>query len=144
MKVTISVECSTEDEALEVVQRLNGVGGDAAEVAEAAPKAKKVTPTAKAAAATKAAFEDEPKAAAAKGKGKKKVPTVDETKKKIGECAGDITDPEVAAQVKAYINSFGVPNVSGMSDEQRVEAFNGAEDYFAGEDGDDEEEDPLG
>lgn len=152
MKVTISVECSTEDEALEVVQRLNGVTTGSAEEAEPAPApkkaAKKATTKQKSAEKTKAAFdEDETEAeeTPAKKKGRsKKAPTVEQLKAHLAECAGDVTDPDVASSLKSYVNSFGVPNVSAMSDEQRIEAYQGAEEYFSGgseEEGEEEGED---
>ena len=144
MKITISVECSTEEEALEVVSNINGVSGDA----PAKSPAKKSTPKKAAAEATKEAASPPKKPAAAKKKAapKKKAsdaPSLDEVKDQILEAAGgDMSDPEIATQVKDYIATFDVAKLSDMDEDTRRAAFDGAEDYFGGEEEVDED-DPM-
>lgn len=141
--IKVELTFATIDDAHTALAKLNGVeasvsdvGGIEAVVAE--KKAAKPTPAAKAKAATTAAF-----TAPAKGKAKKAfVPSVDETKAKILELAGD--DESQPDRVKAYVTSFGVKNISAMTDEQRTEAYNSAEQYFGElESEEEEEEDPM-
>ena len=147
MKINISIECSNEDEALDVVSKIAGITSDTSTTTTT----KKATPKQAAAAATTEDATPPSKPATAKKKKaapKKKAasaPTVDELKAKILEAAGgDMTNPEVAANVKEYVASMGVAKISDMDEETRQSAFDGAEAYFEdGDEGDDEEDDPM-
>lgn len=142
--ITLTLTFPTLDDTLDAVTKLAGIpttisfdGSALGEPVEVS-KPKKETPTAKAKAATEAAFEKP-----AKGK-KKKIIDVDTVKAHIQSFV-DMTDPDQKQAVKDYIASFGVANLSGMSPEQLQAAYDGAEDYFAAEgEGDSEdEEDPM-
>lgn len=143
--IKVELAFATLDEAHEALGKLNGVaiatvGTTSDDVATTAPK--KQTPKAKADAATKDGFADEPKKPAGKKAAAKKAPSIDELKAHILEHAGDGEDQP--ARVKEYVRSFGVTKISDLTEAQRQEAFDGAEEYFAAQGGDEEgEEDPM-
>jgi hypothetical protein len=138
--IELKLSFPTIDDALEAIQKLAGVGMAGVVVSDAAAKPKKETPTKKAEAATKSAFEEapaaEPEAATAKGKPGRKskatkaAPTVDELKAHILEHAG--SGPDQPVLVKEYVRSFGVAKISDLTEVQRQEAFDGAAEYFGG------------
>lgn len=140
--IKLELTFATLDDTLEAVTRLAGlnvqtsIGGDAA-----APK--KETPTAKAKKATEDAFA----APAAEGKGKKggkkkdRATYQEEVKKKILKASEDFEDGK--QMVKDYVASFGVASLSDMTDEQLQAADDGVEDYFAVDESDEAEEDPM-
>lgn len=137
--ITLTITFPTVDDALEAVTKLAGVTTANVSIEDDEPKApKKSTPKAKAEAATREAFTEEPKVA--KGKGKKKsAPSIDELKAHILAHAPE-GDPDA---VKEFVRSFGVTKISDMTEAQRQEAFDGAEEYFSGDDADGGEEDPM-
>lgn len=134
--IEVKLTFPTIDDALAAVSLLAGITTSGVDVEE--KPAKKATPAQKAAKATVDEF-DEPAAKPAKAgkKAKAKVPSVDELKAHILELAGDGADQPT--KVKEYVRSFGVAKISDMTEAQRAEAFNGAEEYFAAE----EEADPM-
>lgn len=132
--IKIEITCATADDALAVVSKLAGVDVAVSSEETAVEKPKKETPTAKAKAATKEAFEEQ--APKGRGRGKAKVPTAEELKDHILKVAGN-DQPE---RIKEYVASYGVKKISDMDDAQRKDAFDGAEAFFADEDG---EEDPM-
>lgn len=137
--IEVKLTFPTIDDALEAIGKLAGVTTSSVSIDDEAPaKAKKATPAQKAAKATVDEFEEAPaKAAKAGKKAKKAAPSVDELKAHILELAGDGADQPT--KVKEYVRSFGVAKISDMTEAQRIEAFNGAEEYFGAED----EEDPM-
>lgn len=141
--IKVELAFATLDEAYEALGKLNGVsvvGTTSDDVETTAPK--KQTPKAKADAATKSGFDDDVKPAKGKKAAAKKVPSLDELKAHILEHAGDGEDQP--ARVKEYVRSFGVAKISDLTEAQRQEAFDGAEEYFAAQRGDEEgEEDPM-
>lgn len=140
--IELKLTFPTIDDALEAVQKLSGVTTSSVSIDDDAPvKPKKATPKAKAEAATKEAFDDAPKAGKKGGK-KKSAPSVDELKAHILEHAPD--GPDQPEAIKEFVRSFGVSKISDLTEAQRQEAFDTAEEYFAGEDAEGElEEDPM-
>lgn len=140
--IQLTIAFATIDEAHEALGKLNGVSTAAVSIDDTAAAPKKQTPKAKADAATKDGFADEPKKPAGKKAAAKKAPSIDELKAHILEHAGDGADQP--AKVKEYVRSFGVTKISDLTEAQRQEAFDGAEEYFAAQGGDEEgEEDPM-
>lgn len=139
--IELKLTFPTIDDALEAVQKLSGVTTSSVSIDDDAPaKPKKATPKAKADAATKEAFDDAPKAGKKGGK-KKSAPSVDELKAHILEHAPD--GPDQPEAIKEFVRSFGVSKISDLTEAQRQEAFDTAEEYFAGDDEGEEEEDPM-
>ncbi len=136
--IEVKLNFATIDDALEAIGKLAGITTAGVSIDDA-PAKKKATPAQKNAAATNDGFDEPAAKAPAKGKkaAKKAVPSVDELKAHIMEHAGE--GPEQPAAIKEYVRSFGVAKISDMTEAQRQDAFDGAEEYFGAE----TEEDPM-
>lgn len=148
-KITVTVECADEMEAVDVTQRLAGLGGaDVVVVEKPEPPKKKATPTEKAKEATRE--ENDPPAKPAKvkkspPKKKEKALTKEDVKAEIIKHAGDPTDPEVSERIKDYVKSFGAVSLSKLEEDQYKDVFDGAEEFFAQfeEEAEEDEDDPM-
>lgn len=132
----LKIQYSTIDQLQDAVLKL---GGDVNQMSLPLDETVEEKPKKK----TKAAAKKEKTKAATKAglKSPKKPAAVAEgvSLEALKEHILSLIDPSEGGKIKEYVGTFGVTKISDLSDDQRQEAFDGAEEFFQGDD----EADPM-